>query len=128
MEQILEGSEKPGNGALEKAQIDGRSGEHDSRNVEILIKVTHGEERTVVVEIGSRATAILEIFATERGCAVEELVLIREDENEPLSALIVIDADYPRHRRHHLHHAKAVKVIVFYQAGSHDREFRSNGR
>jgi hypothetical protein len=93
-------------------------------DVEILVKADHADERTVNVTPGRSVTVILEIFAAERGCGVEELVLIREGEDEPLSAIVVIDADYPRHRRHHVHHLSAVKVKVFYQAGSHDREFR----
>jgi hypothetical protein len=93
------------------------------RDLEILVKAGHADERTVEVVSGHRVTAILEIFAAERGCGVEELVLIREGEHEPLAVTIVIDADYPRRRRHHVHHVSAVKVTVFYQAGSHDREF-----
>jgi hypothetical protein len=54
-------------------------------------------------------TVILEIFAAERGCAVEELVLIRDGEDEPLSKIVLIDAGYPRNRRHHVHHVRAVR-------------------
>ncbi len=93
-------------------------------NFDILVKADHADERTLEVASGRSVTVILEIFAAERGCGVEELVLIREGEDEPLSTIVVIDADYPRHRRHHVHHVDAVKVTVFYQAAHHDREFR----
>jgi hypothetical protein len=123
MEHDVEGLDKSGNEDLGNATIDGNVGRRDE---EILIKVAHGEERNVLIASGSNVTAILEIFATERGCTIEELVLVREGEEQPLSAVVVIDTDYPHRCRHHLHHAKAVKVIIFYQAGSDHREFRRN--
>jgi hypothetical protein len=94
------------------------------RDLEVLVKAGHADERTVEVVSGRQVTVILEMFAAERGCGVQELVIIREGEDEPLSATTVIDSDYPRRRRHHVHHVSAVKVTVFYQAGSHAREFR----
>ena len=94
------------------------------RKIALLVKAGHSDERTLELEPGRRLTAVLEIFAVERGCKVEELVILREGEKEPLSAFIVIDADYPSHRRHHVHHVGDVKVVVFYQAESRHREFK----
>ncbi len=129
-------------GAAEEAEFGGRDGPSASsgpagmvvvrdvvvkdgeRDHQFPVKAGQGDERTVDVPSGRNVTVILEIFAAERGCAVEELVLIREGEDEPLSGIVLIDADYPRNRRHHVHHVSAVKVTVFYQAGSHDHEFR----
>jgi hypothetical protein len=90
----------------------------------LLVKAGHTDERTLQLEPGCKLTAVLEIFAAERGCKVEELVLLREGESEPLPVLVVIDAGYPSHRRHHVHHVGDVKVTVFYQADSHHREFK----
>jgi len=90
----------------------------------LLVKAGHDDERAVEFESGRSFNAVLEIFAAERGCKVDELVLFREGGDEPLSALVVIEADYPRHRRHHLHYVGDVKVTVFYQTEKHHREFK----
>ena len=94
------------------------------RKLALLVKAGLTDERTLQLEPGHRLTAVLEIFAAERGCEVEELVLLREGENEPLSALAVIEVGYPSHRRHHVHHVGDVEVTVFYQADNRHREFK----
>jgi hypothetical protein len=91
--------------------------------VPLLVKAGLADERTVDLETGRSVVTILEIFAAERGCAAEELVIVREGENAPLTEVVLVEADYPR-RRHHVHHKSAVKVTVYYQAGSHEREFK----
>ncbi len=58
------------------------------------------------------------------GFAGGYLLLVREGEDEPLSAMILIDASYPRHRRHHVHHQGEVKVNVHYQADIRHRDFK----
>jgi hypothetical protein len=98
--------------------------EEVERKLTLLVKAGHTDERTLQLEPGCRLTAVLEIFAAERGCKVEELVLLREGESEPLSALVVIEVGYPSHRRHHVHHVGDVKVTVFYQADSRHHEFK----
>jgi transposase len=82
------------------------------RDHQFPVKAGQGDERTVDLPSGRNVTVILEIFAAERGCPVEELVLIRDGEDEPLSGIVLIDAGYPRNRRHHVHHVSAVKVTV----------------
>ena len=67
---------------------------------------------------------LLEVVARERNCQVEELILIREGEAEALSAIVLIEADYPHHRRHHVHHRGEVKVAVNYQAETRHRNFK----
>lgn len=89
----------------------------------LLVKAGLIDERTVDLELGCRVTALLDVFAAERGCAVEELVLMREGDDAPLTEIVLVEADYPR-RRHHVHHRSAVKVTVFYQAGSLEWSFK----
>jgi hypothetical protein len=94
------------------------------RKFALPLKVGHADERTMEIALGRNLTIVLEIFAAERGCKAEELILFREGEDEPLSALIVINADYPHHRRHHVHHIGDVKVSIFYKTESRHREFK----
>jgi hypothetical protein len=110
---------------LEVAIAD-HEGEHRAGDVEMKIKVTAGlgDERIVPIRHGHRPVEILEIFAGERGCKAEELVLIIEGGAEPVTVDIVIDANYPGHKRHHVHHAGQVDVFVSYQNDTKNREFR----
>ena len=97
--------------------------QHPQTSVPIALKVGYDEERLVHVDIGRPVAVILEIIASERGCAVKELVLIREAEEEPVSSSVVIGSDYLHHHRHHVHHIGKVRVTVHYQAASHHHEF-----
>lgn len=94
--------------------------------ITIPVKTGHAEERVVELELGGRVIDILDIVAAERGCCVEELILFREGEDEPLAAVIIIEVDYPHKRRHHVHHAGAVDVTVYYQAGQLTHSFKRN--
>lgn len=106
-------------------QIDQSNSGHDVRppSCEMTIKVGLDNERRVTVAFGSRLTAVVEVFAREFGCEVAELVVFREGDDAPLSELGVIEAEYPHHRRHHLHRTHAVKVTVHYQTDSKHHEF-----
>lgn len=90
----------------------------------LAVKAGLGDERTFEFALGSSVTAILGVFAAERGCRVEELIMFREGEDEPLSAIILMEAEYPRHRRHHVHHKGEVKLTVYYQEEIRHRDFR----
>ena len=92
--------------------------------VTIPVKSGYAEEQIVELELGCSVTAILEIVAAERGCLVEELILAREGESEPLTSAIVVDENYPHKHRHHVHHLGEVKVTVYYQAGKQSRVFK----
>jgi hypothetical protein len=94
--------------------------------IEIPVKTGYREERVVEIEFGSSVTKILEIISAERGCAVEELVLIRDDCAEPLTAVVVVEVDYPHKRHHHVHHVGEVAVTVYYQAKDKTQPFRRN--
>ena len=91
--------------------------------ISVPVKLDYAEERVVELELGSRVTAVLEIVAAERGCRVEELVLLREGEGELLTSDLMVDADYPD-KCHHVHYLGEVTVIVYYQAGQHSRAFK----
>jgi hypothetical protein len=95
-----------------------------ARKLVVVVKVGLADERAVDVELGSSVAVLVDVVAAERGCRVEELIVVREGEDEPLSATILIDADYPCHRRHHVHHRGEVKVTVYYQSEFHDRDFK----
>jgi hypothetical protein len=92
--------------------------------IKIPVKAGHGDDRVIEVDVGDQVTVILEVIAKERGCGIDELVVVREGESEPVAAVIVIEADYPHQRRHHVHHVSEVTVTVFYQAGSEARAFK----
>ncbi len=92
--------------------------------VRVPVKTGHEEERVVELDLGGRVTLILDIVAAERGCSVEELVLVRDGDTEPLTEIVVIEGDYPHNRRHHVHHAGEVAVTVNYQARGETRSFK----
>ena len=92
--------------------------------VAIPVKWGYAEEQIVELELGCSVTAILEIVSAERDCLVEELILAREGESEPLTSAIVVDENYPHKHRHHVHHQGEVTVTVYYQACKHSRAFK----
>src|SRR5580704_17013473 len=79
--------------------------------VAIQVKSGVGAERLVKVRLGANLLAVVEIVARERGLPVEELVIVREGEDADLTLEAIIDRDYPRHRRHHVHHRSLVEVL-----------------
>lgn len=90
----------------------------------VPIKTGHGDEKVIELNLGDRVTVILDLIASERGCPVEELILIREGEEEPITEIVVLDSGYPHNRRHHVHHAGDVVVTVYYQAREERRGFK----
>ena len=92
------------------------------------IPVVAGRTENFVAELGY-GVSIVEIISTvaaKHGCSVEEFVLIREGEDEPLPPDMRIDADYPHRRRHHVHYASKVRVTVYYQGNGQEHEFKRN--
>ena len=92
--------------------------------IEISVKMDCAEVRVFELEHGASATGILEDIADERGCGIEELVLVREGEDEPLAVDVPVDIGVPDGRPLHVHYLGEVKVTVFYQAGQDAREFK----
>lgn len=107
------------------AERGGSEGEGAART-EVRIKIVSGfnEHRTMPLAHGHRPVEVLKIFGVERGVPVEELDLVIEGDSEPVSVDIVIDENYPGHKRHHVHHRTPVEVIIFYQNADKRREFR----
>jgi hypothetical protein len=97
---------------------------HSASKAKIPVKTGHGQDRYVEVEHGRPITVILEIIAAERGCGVEELIIVREGENEPLTEIVIVEAGYPHGHRHHVHHKSEVTVTVFYQAAEKHHPFK----
>ncbi|MBU2829760.1 hypothetical protein [Acidithiobacillus ferriphilus] len=104
--------------------VDNAEGAEIVHTVPVLVKTGFSDERAVEVELGRRVTTLLEIIASERGCAVEELVLFREGEDELLTEGVLVEAGYPHRRRHHVHYVGEVNVTVHYQASAHHRDFK----
>ena len=92
--------------------------------IAIRVKLDCGEARVLELEQGANATGVLEAVAAERGCGIEELILVREGEVEPIAADVAVDTGGPEKRPHHVHYLGEVKVTVFYQAGDDTREFK----
>ena len=92
--------------------------------VAIRVKMDCAEVRVFEFEKGESATGILEVVAAERRCGIEELVLVREGEDEPLVTDVAVDTGDPDKRPVHVHYLGEVKVTVFYQAGHDTREFK----
>lgn len=89
------------------------------------LKVKHaGQERLFQARHGHSLGSILDELSKEIGCRIDELIIVREGERQPVSAVVVVDEHYPAHRRHHVHKPSLVKVVVFYQAARHEHEFK----
>jgi hypothetical protein len=99
-------------------------GLHRPTTVTIAVKTGHDEERMIEIDVGQSAKSILIMFAAERGCAVEDLTLLRDGEADPISVDVIIGLDYPHHHRHHIHHPHDLEVIVHYQADTHRHQFK----
>jgi hypothetical protein len=63
--------------------------------ISVTVKVGYGEERVVEIDVGQPAGSILVVIAGERSCAVEELLLFRDGENDAIPGGTVIGHDYP---------------------------------
>jgi hypothetical protein len=109
---------------LETARDNDREGPDLPAKAVVTVKTGHDEERVVDIEIGQPAGLILIVIAGEWGCTVEELMLFRDGENDPIPGGTIIGPDYPHRHRHHVHHTRDVEVIVHYQVDSHRREFK----
>ena len=94
------------------------------RTLTIKIKLGADDDRSFELRPGCRLREVLEVVALEQGLRVEELLLFRGEEEEPVAAEIIINADYPCERRHHLHHKSEVEVSIFYQSKDHRHAFR----
>jgi hypothetical protein len=95
--------------------------------VTVMVVSGRGQVREIEVEIGSDIDVILSVFASERGCSIEELILLREGDqhgkDHPVFPHTPIGHDYPHHRRHHVHYIKNVNVKVHYQTGAKHQDF-----
>lgn len=92
--------------------------------IAIRVKVDCAEARVLELEEGVSAAGILEFVAEERGCGIEELVLVREGEDEPLVVDVAVDVGDPDKGPLHIHYPGEVKVTVFYQERHDIREFK----
>lgn len=83
------------------------------------------EAQDLFIEIGRGQLIehVLQIVATNHGLLIEDLYVVRDDEDEPLDCAHPVHHD-GRHRRHHVHRRHPVDVTVRYQASEHHREFR----
>ena len=91
---------------------------------DVTVKIGHDEEHVVEIEGGQPIGSILVVIAAERGCAIEELLIFREGEADPIPGEIIVGRGYPHRLRHHVHHHRDVEVMVHYQADSHRHKFK----
>jgi hypothetical protein len=96
----------------------------ETDEVALLVKSGLAEERRIGLAQGASLEAVVEFIARERGLPIEELVIVREGEDEPLALELVIMPEYPHRRRHHVHYRGMVKVVVFYGGKEKEREFK----
>jgi len=82
------------------------------------------ESRDLFIEVTADETIehILTIVATDHALLIEDLYIVLEGEDVPLSWEQPIHGGHQR--RHHVHHRGPVTIMVNYQAASHHREFR----
>ncbi|MBX3565589.1 MAG: hypothetical protein KF730_13550 [Sphingomonas sp.] len=82
------------------------------------------EARDFYIEVTPDQTIehMLTIIATEHGLRIEDIYIVRENEDAPL--ICEEPVHHGHQRRHHVHHRQPVAVTVHYQTGSHHREFR----
>ena len=92
--------------------------------VAVSVRTGHEQERIIQIEIGQPIESILVVIAAERGCAVDELLLFRDGEIDPVPSGTIIGQNYPHRHRHHVHPNRDVEVIVHYQADSHRHRFK----
>ena len=113
------------------AERDGKGGETGegaaATHIVVIVVSGHGEAREMEIDVNAQADVMLRVIADERGCSIEELILVREDDGPTGSVRVPhgapIGHGYPHHRRHHVHHVGNVDVTVHYQGGHDHREF-----
>ena len=83
------------------------------------------EARDLVLDVGPGQLIehVLVIVATSHGLLVEDLIVVREGEDEPADSAHPVLHD-SHHGRYHVHLRHPVAVTVRYQAGVHRREVR----
>ncbi|HVZ80514.1 MAG TPA: hypothetical protein VHE12_06870, partial [bacterium] len=77
----------------------------------------------ITIKNGSKLQEIVEVVAKKGGFSPKEAFLFIEDQEGPLNLELVIDEKYDRKRVHHVHRAKTIEVIVFYERGEKKRSF-----
>lgn len=88
------------------------------------LSLKHGlDVRVIEIAQGSTLQTLVDIVARERGVRVEELEVFRDGVEEAIAISIVIDAHYPHHDRHHVHHKAPVEVAVHYNGGTKAKAF-----
>ena len=92
--------------------------------VPIRLQTGRSQERVIEIHLGASVATILKVVAAERGCCVDDMILVREGDPAPLTSSIVVDETYPHTRRHHVHHPGELTVTVYYQAFQQSRDFK----
>lgn len=80
------------------------------------------------IPLGSKLRDIVVQVAAKAGFPHEDAVIFVEDGETPLELDLVIDEKYDHKRVHHVHRAKKIEVIVFYQNGEKKKEFPPSAR
>ena len=77
----------------------------------------------ISIKNGVKLQEIVEVAAKQGGFSPVGAFLFLEDKETPLNLELVIDETYDRTQIHHVHRAKTIEVIVFYEQGDKKRSF-----
>lgn len=77
----------------------------------------------IVVPLGSKLRVLVEEAGKRCGISAEEVLVFREDGEEPLDLEVHIDEKYPHHKIHHTHNRKTIEVVVFFMNEKREKKF-----
>jgi hypothetical protein len=81
----------------------------------------------IVVPEGSTGREVLVEIAKKTGIGVEEAALFIEDRDEPLNLDLIIGEDAAG-KVHHVHRARRIEVVVYYQNAEKEKAFSPSTR
>lgn len=109
---------------VEMNGVDRAEGSDLPLKFDVTVRTGHDEERVVEIDDGQLIGSILVVIAAERGCTVEELLIFRDGEFDPVPGGAIVGRGYPHRHRHHVHHHRHIEVVVHYQVDSHRHTFK----
>ena len=94
----------------------------------VLLEIMVGGEGMASMEIisirhGAPLRMIVEFAAGKGGFGHKTALLFVEGENHPLDPDGIVDENYPRHRRHHVHRIREINVVVGYGGAIVERRY-----
>ena len=98
-----------------------------------LLEIVFEGEGLVAVEVvrlapGEAVLAISACAATKGGYPPEEALVYFEDEPQPIPPDTIVCDSYPHRRKHHVHRARTIEVLVHYMSRSVHRRYPPSAR